>query len=173
MRTRSRASTASESPPPTMTSTATLAEVGEQELSSNIITTSGKQLSPSIRKAGTGCLRGGRRKLKKKEQYAKIVLTKKKNAAKKVKQTIQECKQMAAETQIKLKAAVEELEQAKTRVKESENNFAMEQRKKDLDIFALTDEIDILRRNNQIMTALKTELKMQNKAYVELKEACT
>jgi hypothetical protein len=98
---------------------------------------------------------------------------KKKNAAKKVKQTIQECKQMEAETQMKLKAAVEELEQVKTRAKESENNFAMEQRKKDLDISALKDEIDILRTNDQIMTALKTELKMQNKAYVELKEACT
>jgi hypothetical protein len=133
--------------------------------------TSGKQHSPSIRKAGMGCLRGGLRKSKKKEQYAKIVLTKKKNAAKKVKQTIQECKQMEAETQMKLKAAVEELEQVKTRAKESENNFAMEQRKKDLDISALKDEIDILRTNDQIMTALKTELKMQNKAYVELKEA--
>ncbi len=66
---------------------------------------------------------------------------KKKNAAKKVKQTIQECKQMEAETQMKLKAAVEELEQVKTQAKESENNFAMEQRKKDVDISALKDEI--------------------------------
>jgi hypothetical protein len=38
---------------------------------------------------------------------------KKKSAAKKVKQTIKECKQLEAETQMKLKVAVEELEQVK------------------------------------------------------------
>jgi len=86
--TRSTATRAAESHPATAT----------VDTLPDILLNSGKRISPSIRRAGRRCTWGGRRKAKKKTQYEKFELSKKKTRAKLVRKTIAECKKVEVET---------------------------------------------------------------------------
>ena len=66
---------------------------------------------------------------------------------------------------------VEELEVMRSQAKEIVKKSEIEQRKKNKLISTLKDEVNNLRRNDQLLTVMKEKLETKNKGHVALQEA--
>jgi CRISPR/Cas system-associated exonuclease Cas4 (RecB family) len=93
------------------------------------------------------------------------------NNKKKVKQTINDCKQLAQESKQQLELALVELEQIKKEGAEKAKLSEDQLMEKDKHITALKGKVDVLKGNDLLVSALKSELEIKSNAYSKLAQA--